>query len=133
MTVTTALEKYRGRDAVEKVFKMEKSYLGYDVFRVHSDEALEGKMFVSFIALILRNEIYKNSKELYLKNKKEATVSTVLNVINKLTLTRISDDKYPCRYKLTSKQKKIFKAMNIDENNYYDRALEIAKNEGVLK
>ena len=133
MTATTALEKYRDRDAVEKVFKMEKSYLGYDVFRVHSDEALEGKMFVSFIALILRNEIYKNSKELYLKNKKEGTVPAVLNVINKLTLTRMSDDKYHCRYKLTSKQKKIFKAMNIDENHYYDRALEIAKNESNLK
>ena len=72
------------------------------MFRVHSDEALEGKMFVSFIALILKNEIYKNSKELYLKNKKEGTVPAVLNVINKLTLTRMSDDKYHCRYKLTS-------------------------------
>ena len=100
MTATTTLEKYRDRDAVEKVFKIEKSYLGYDVFRVHSDEALEGKMFMSFIALILRNEIYKNSKELYFKNKKETTVPAVLNVINKLTLTRMSDDKYHCRYKL---------------------------------
>ena len=98
---------------------------------MHSDEALEGKMFVSFIALILRNEIYKNSKVLYLKNKKEGTVPAVLNVINKLTLTRMSDDKYNCRYKLTSKQKRIFKAMNIDENHYYDRAFEIAKTEGV--
>ena len=109
MTVTTALEKYRGRDAVEKVFKMEKSYLGYDVFRVHSDEALEGKMFVSFIALILRNEIYKNLKELYLKNKKEGTAPAVLNIINKLTLTRMRDDKYHCRYKLTSKPKNFLK------------------------
>ena len=51
----------------------------------------------------------------------------------RLTLTRMSDDKYHCRYKLTSKQKKIFKAMNIDENHYYDRALDIAKNESILK
>ena len=41
MEAKEALEIYRDRDAVEKVFRMEKSYLGYDVFRVHTEAKLE--------------------------------------------------------------------------------------------
>lgn len=59
MSAEEALETYRDRDAVEKIFRMEKTYLGNDVFRVHTDENLESKVFVSFVALIIRNEIYK--------------------------------------------------------------------------
>lgn len=59
MEAKRAIELYRDRDAVEKIFRMEKSYLGCDVFRVHTDEKLESKVFVSFIALIMRNELYK--------------------------------------------------------------------------
>ena len=70
MSASQALEIYRDRDAIEKVFRMEKTYLGNDVFRVHLDEHLESKVFISFIALIIRNEIYKSLKPLYLKNKK---------------------------------------------------------------
>ncbi len=38
MAANKALEIYRDRDTVEKVFRMEKLYLGNDVFRIHSDE-----------------------------------------------------------------------------------------------
>lgn len=70
MEVRKALEIYRDRDAVEKVFRMEKTYLGNDVFRVHSDEHLESKVFILFIAFIIRNEIYKSLKPLYIKKQK---------------------------------------------------------------
>ena len=43
MSASQALEIYRDRDAIEKVFRMEKIYLGNDVFRVHLDEHLESK------------------------------------------------------------------------------------------
>ena len=69
MGANEALETYRDRDAVEKVFRMEKSYLGNGVFRVHTGEHLESKTFISFIALIIRNEIYKSMKKLYLHDK----------------------------------------------------------------
>lgn len=85
---------------------MEKSYLGNDVFRVHNDEKLEGKVFVSFIALILRNEIYKLLKELYKTNRKEFTVPKVLREYEKIGLTKMGDGKYHIRYSLTAKQKK---------------------------
>lgn len=118
MDAAEALRTYRDRDAVEKVFRMEKSYLGNDVFRVHSNEKLESKVFISFVALIIRNEIYKAMKPLYLKNRKEYTVPKVLRDLERLYLTRLSDGKYHVRYNLTKKQKSIIKALNINQEDY---------------
>lgn len=122
MDATEALERYRDRDAVEKIFRMEKSYLGNDVFRVHSDESLEGKMFVSFIGLMIRNEIYRSLKGLYKKNRKEYTVPQVIREYERMTLTKLSDDKYHIRYNLTKKQKTVLEALGITEKEYVNFA-----------
>lgn len=112
------MEIYRNRDAVEKVFRMEKTYLGNDVFRVHTDEHLESKMFISFVALIIRNETYKSLKPLYLTSRKEYTVPKVLREYERLGVTKLSDGKYHVRYRLTNKQKKILKVIGINEHEY---------------
>ena len=118
MGAEEALSIYRDRDAVEKVFRMEKSYLGFDVFRVHSEEKLESKMFVSFVALIIRNEIYQRLKPLYKKNKKEYTVPKALQQCERLGITKLSDEKYHQRYLLTKKQKDILSALGIQDKQY---------------
>ena len=118
MSAEEALETYRDRDAVEKIFRMEKTYLGNDVFRVHSEEKLESKVFVSFIALIIRNEIYQSLKELYKTNRKEYTVPKVLKDYERLGVTKLADEKYHIRYRLTNKQKKILKALGATEEEY---------------
>lgn len=118
MSAEEALETYRDRDAVEKIFRMEKTYLGNDVFRVHSEEKLESKVFVSFIALIIRNGIYKSLKELYKTNRKEYTVPKVLKDYERLGVTKLADEKYHIRYRLTNKQKKILKALGATEEEY---------------
>lgn len=118
MSAEEALNIYRDRDAIEKVFRMEKSYLGCDVFRVHTTDKLESKMFVSFIALILRNEISKKTKKLYQSNRSEYTMQKIIQQLERLGLTRLSDEKYHERYNLTSKQKRILSALEITENDY---------------
>lgn len=118
MDTKKALEIYRDRDAVEKVFRMEKSYLGCDVFRVHSNEKLESKVFVSFIALILRNALYQSLKPLIKKNRKEYTVTSVIRKLNRLGLTKLSDDSYHVRYELTHQQKQLLKVFGINEKDY---------------
>ncbi|MCF0114446.1 MAG: IS1634 family transposase [Erysipelotrichaceae bacterium] len=118
MSAAEALDRYRDRDAVEKVFRMDKSYLGNDVFRVHSDEKLEGKVFISFIALILRNNILQKSKELKKINRKEYTVPMIVREIDRLRVTKLSDNRYHLRYNLTAKQKKILKAFEAEEKEY---------------
>lgn len=122
MSASEARQIYLDRDAVEKIFRMEKSYLGSSVFRVHSTERLEAKMFITFIATIIRNEIHNLTKGLYEKNKTEYTVPLILKQIDRLSLTRYSDEKYHLRYSLTKKQKDILKAIGINEKEYSDYA-----------
>lgn len=131
MSAMEALDTYRDRDCVEKIFRMEKSYLGNDCFRVHDTMKLESKVFVSFVALILRNEIYKGMRPLYKKNKKEYTVPKVLRELDKLMITKLSDEKYHQRYALTKKQKEILKALGIPTENYerYVKEIKLLLNE----
>ena len=63
MTARKAIELYKSRDASEKLFRSDKSYLGNKSMRVHNDEALSSKVFIQFIALILRSRIYTALKE----------------------------------------------------------------------
>ena len=120
MSALEALSIYRNRDAVEKVFRMEKSYLGFDAFRVHSTEKLESKLFVSFIALIVRNEMSQKTKKLYCTNRKEYTIPKIIQQLERMGITRLSDEKYHERYTLTSKQKKILNALGLSEKEYHE-------------
>ena len=127
MDAAEALSIYRDRDAVEKTFRMEKSYLGFDVFRVHDTEKLESKVFISFVALILRNEIYQALKPMYKKNRKDNTVPKVIREYERLGITKLSDNKYHERYSLTSRQKKILGAVGITEKDYMDKINKIVQ------
>lgn len=82
-------------------------------------------MFVSFITLIIRNEIYKSLKPLYLKNRKEYTIPKVLREYERLGLIKLSDHKYYVRYKLINKQKIVLKQLNINEKKYLEFANEV--------
>lgn len=127
MDAAEALSIYRDRDAVEKTFRMEKSYLGFDVFRVHDTEKLESKVFISFVALILRNEIYQALKPMYKKNRKDNTVPKVIREYERLGITKLSDNKYHVRYSLTSRQKKILGAVGVTEKGYMDKVNKIVQ------
>lgn len=127
MDAAEAVSIYRDRDAVEKTFRMEKSYLGFDVFRVHDTEKLESKVFISFVALIIRNEIYQALKPMYKKNRKENTVPKVIREYERLGITKLSDNKYHVRYSLTSRQKKILGAVGVTEKDYMDKVNKIVQ------
>lgn len=59
----TALELYRNRDVVEKAFGNLKDRLNCRRTLVSSDQSLEGKLFVEFIALIYLSYIKKKMEE----------------------------------------------------------------------
>ena len=69
MTASEALDIYRKRDSVEKIFRMLKTGMEYDTFRVHSQSSLESKTYVMFIASIVRNHIFQGLKKLGKKEK----------------------------------------------------------------
>ena len=58
MTAKEALILYKSRDVSEKLFRGDKSYLGNKSLRVQTDEAAKTKIFIEFVALIVRNKIY---------------------------------------------------------------------------
>ena len=87
MSAAEAIDKYRNRDSIEKLFKAEKSYMGFDCFRVHDEERLKAKLFILFISLIIRTEVYNQVKLLYLKDTKNYTVPKVLKELGRLYLT----------------------------------------------
>ena len=91
MTAREALDKYKSRDASEKLFRADKSYLGNNSMRVCSDEALASKIFIQFIALILRCRLYTELKECCEKMAKRPnymTVPAALKELEKIVMIR---------------------------------------------
>jgi transposase len=58
----TAHDIYRMKDVVEKSFWKYKNSLGLDRLRVHSDDRMQNKVFVAFIALIIASAIHETMK-----------------------------------------------------------------------
>lgn len=130
MTASEALEQYKSRDASEKLFRGDKSYLGNHSYRVHSSESVTNKIFIEFVALIIRNQIYTLLKDQMKKNKKKdnyMTVPAALRELEKIEMTRQSDGNYRLERAVTKTQKEILKAFNLTEKNICEQAININK------
>ena len=130
MTAKEALELYKSRDASEKLFRADKSYLGNKSMRVGSDEALATKIFVQFIALILRGRIYASLKEkceTMLKKPNYMTVPASVKELEKIVMIRHLDGIYRLDHAVTATQKTILDSFGLNEGNVRYRAEEISK------
>ena len=115
MEASEALRIYRDRDVVEKMFRSLKSYLDYDSFRVHSEESLKAKTFIVFIASIVRSKIQDKTKELYKGDRKNYTVPACIRELEKVEVTKGSNQQYKRTSAINAKNKKILKRFEIDE------------------
>jgi transposase len=129
MTAKEALCLYKSRDASEKLFRGDKSYLGDKSLRVYSDESAAAKIFMEFIALIVRNKIYTCLKE-EMKNlgKKPnyMTVPAAIKELEKIEMTRQLDNVYRLDHAITATQKTILKAFGMDAAYIKYKAAEIS-------
>lgn len=117
MSAREALELYKSRDASEKLFRGDKSYLGNKSLRVSSDEAASGKIFEEFVALIVRNKIYTCLKaEMKRLDKKPnfMTVPAALSELEKIEMIRMTDGRYRMDHSVTATQRTILNAFDID-------------------
>ena len=64
------MDIYRGRDNIEKMFRSLNSGIDFNKARVHITEFLKSKVFVTFIAMIVRNELFQKAEALRKKNCK---------------------------------------------------------------
>ena len=117
MTAKEALELYKSRDASEKLFKGDKSYLGNKSLRVQSDEAASAKIFVEFVALIVRCRMYTMLKDEVFRMEKHPnymTVPAAIRELEKIEMVRGLDARYRMDHAVTATQKDILRAFHLD-------------------
>ena len=117
MSAKEAIGLYKNRDVSEKVFRADKSYLRNNCLRVASEEATSNKIFVGFIALIIRSKMYTalkaKAKEL-IKKPNYLTVPAAIRELEKIEMTRQLDQIYRLDHAVTKTQKVILSAFDID-------------------
>ena len=129
MTAKEALHLYKSRDVSEKLFASDKSFLGNKSMRSHTNEGVEGRIFTQFIALIIRNKIYtalQEENEKLEKKQNYMTVPAAIRELEKIEMTRQTDNVYRLDHAVTAKQKKILEAFGMNEGNITYRAGEIS-------
>ena len=99
---------------------------------------MEAKIFVEFVALIVRNRIYTKLKEEDEKldtSQNYMTVPASIRELEKIELIRQADGVYRLDHAVTATQKTILKAFGIDANYVKRKAREISDelNPKVLK
>lgn len=128
MTAEEALDLYKSRDASEKLFRGDKSYLGNKSYRVQSKESVRAKIFIEFVALIMRNRMYTCLKAQMKKLGKKPnymTVPAAIRELEKIEMIRQSDGEYHLSYAVTATQKEILKAFGMTATDVREQAVGI--------
>lgn len=127
MTASQALVQYKGRDISEKLFQSDKSFIGSKSERVQSSQSVSAKIFIKFVALIVRNRIYNLIKEQMLRmesRNKFMTVPAVIRELEKIEMVRRNDKNYKLDHAVTKTQKTILSSFGLDEYSINKKAEE---------
>ena len=116
MTAKEALVLYKSRDGSEKTFRADKSYLGARSERVYSNESVDTKIFIGFVATIIRSRIYtllKDEVDRLDKKPNYMTVPAAIKELEKIEMLKGADNEYNLDYAVTATQKTILKAFDM--------------------
>jgi len=108
------LRIYREKDVIKKNFHQLKNGLDFRRFKTHWNKTTDGKMFVGFLALILRTcmlSILRNTPD-----TKKFTFEKILIELTKMRIIRTQSGKNT-PFTLTKKQKDIIRALNIKDDS----------------
>ena len=92
---------------------------------VWHNEALHAKIFIEFVALIIRNRMHFLLKEQMLKTHHKEnymTVPAAIHELEKIEIVRHIDREYSMDYAVTATQKSILKAFDLAEPNVRKQA-----------
>lgn len=129
MNAREALTLYKSRDGSEKLFRGDKSYLGNRSLRIHSDESASAKIFIEFIAMIIRCKIYtclKDEKKRLGTQPNYMSVPAALKELEKIEMVRQLDNIYRLDHAVTATQKTILKAFGMDAAYIKHQAAELS-------
>lgn len=131
MDAKKAITLYKNRDASEKVFRADKSYLGNNCLRVVSEEAASNKIFIGFIALIIRCKLYTALKDKafeMVKKPNYLTVPAAIRELEKIEMTRQLDKIYRLDHAVSKTQKVVLSAFGISAEQVKYKANYISEN-----
>lgn len=129
MTAEEALTLYKSRDGSEKLFRGDKSYLGARSERVYTNESIDTKIFIEFVAAIIRSRIYtclKDGMDQQEHKKNFMTVPAALRELEKIEMLKSADNEYRLDYAVTARQKEILKAFGLTASSIQKQAAAIS-------
>ena len=106
-----ALQIYRDKDVVEKSFDDLKNQLDMKRLRMHSSAAVDGRLFVQFIALIYMSALRREMRKTDLI--KRYTVRELLQEMETLTKVKYSGKYGHILTEVTKPQREILKGLGI--------------------
>ena len=130
MTASQALIQYKGRDIYEKLFRSDKTFIGSRSERVQSSQSMSSKIFIEFIALIIRNRIYNLLKEQMIRmeaRQKYLTVPAAIRELEKIEMVRRNNKVYKLDHAVTKTQKIILSSFGLDETDISKSAEEYSR------
>ena len=130
MTAKEAIRLYKSRDASEKLFRGDKSYLGNKSIRVYSGESASAKIFIEFVAMIIRCRMYtalSDEKKKLEKRPNYMTVPAAIRELEKIEMVRQLDNVYRLDHAVTATQKTILKAFGIDAGYVKYKSVELSE------
>jgi hypothetical protein len=107
-----ALRVYRDKDAVEKCFDDLKNQLDMKRLRIHSSLAMDGRLFVQFIALIYMSALRRDMRKNGLIEK--YTVRELLEEMETLSKVRYSGKYGHILTEVTKPQRQILESLGVD-------------------
>lgn len=116
----------------KKYFVQIKSYLGNHCLRVASEEAASNKIFIGFIALIIRCRLYtalKDKAAEMVKKPNYLTIPAAIRELEKIEITRQLDKIYRLDHAVSKTQKVVLSAFGISaeqvkyKSNYISESL----------
>lgn len=120
MTASQALIQYKGRDISEKLFRSDKTFIGSRSERVQSSQSMSSKIFIEFVALIVRNRIYNLLKEQMIRmesRQKYMTVPAAIRELEKIEMVRRGNGTYKLDHAVTKTQKIILSSFGMDASD----------------
>ena len=129
VTVENAYTEFFEPIYYHKGKKDQKLQLGERAMRVYQDEPLYTKIFIEFVALIVRNKIYTCLKDRMKATGKKAnymTVPAAIKELSKIEMVKQADGIYRLSYAVTATQKEILQAFNLTAADVKKQAVELA-------
>jgi transposase len=107
---TEVLEIYRMKDVVEKSFDNLKNDLDLERLRIHTDKAMEGRIFIGFISLIIMSYIREQMRINNVYGK--FSYNELIAELKKIKITTFQDGR-KLMTEISATQKYIFKSMGM--------------------